>query len=265
MKIQIFQGGLGNQLFEYAFYKYNKKKNPKLKYIFLEGNSHNGFELTKWFNAELEPASLLWQIIFRFLYWCRYHNINLFNCISTEKDYPIQNKTFIMGYWQDKRYLTSDFIKFRNLTLSDKNKKILNEILSTNSVALHVRRGDYLLPQYKTIYGNICTTEYYEKAIHIIKREISNPTFYIFSDDIDWVKNNLPLEDACYIDWNTGNQSIYDMYLMTNAKAHIIANSTFSYWGAMLSKSSLITIYPKKWFNSKFAVPNIFPQNWIGL
>ena len=119
--------------------------------------------------------------------------------------------------------------------------------------------------QMEYFLDNICTTEYYNKAVHIIKKEISNPTFYIFSDDIEWVKNNLPLENACYIDWNTGNQSIYDMYLMTNAKAHIIANSTFSYWGAMLSKSSLITIYPKKWFNSKFAVPNIFPQNWIGL
>ena len=108
---------------------------------------------------------------------------------------------------------------------------------------------------------------YYDKAISIIREKIIDPQFFVFSDDIDWARNNLSIEDAHYIDWNNGDDSIFDMYLMSQAKMNIIANSTFSFWGAYLNKNSPLVVYPKKWFNNDCGVkvPDIFPNTWIGI
>ena len=94
---------------------------------------------------------------------------------------------------------------------------------------------------------------------------MESPKFYVFSDDIAWVKNNLKLKNEVFVDWNIGKDSIYDMYLMSQAKANVIANSTFSYWGAYLNEKTRIVVYPKKWFASKFIAPNIFPDDWFGI
>ena len=107
--------------------------------------------------------------------------------------------------------------------------------------------------------------EYYQKAINIVKKEFHDPFFFIFSDDIEWVKENLKLDtnNVLFIDWNKGNDSVYDMFLMSKAKANIIANSTFSFWGAFLNEESKITVCPRKWFNQGFKDPDIIPESWI--
>ena len=172
---------------------------------------------------------------------------------------------FIEGYWQDKKYLDDGLIKFSKLDISQKNADVIGLMEKSDSVAIHVRRGDYLLPPYNNIYGNVCTGEYYSKAIDIVNGAISNPQYFVFSDDIEWVKKKLSLSDAIYVDWNKGADSIFDMYLMSNAKVNIIANSSFSFWGASLNNKKQMVIYPKKWYNSGYNTPDIFPTNWLGI
>ena len=84
------------------------------------------------------------------------------------------------------------------------------------------------------IFGNICTQKYYHDAIRIITEKVNDAVFYVFSDDISWVQTHLDIPNAVYVNWNTGESSIYDMYLMSSCKYNIIANSTFSYWAGTI-------------------------------
>ena len=89
---------------------------------------------------------------------------------------------------------------------------------------------------------------------------------FVFSDDIPWCKSNLNIHDAVFVDWNTGEDSYIDMYLMKHTKANIIANSTFSYWGAYFNANHPLVIYPKKWkYSESEEALDIFPDNWIGM
>lgn len=120
-------------------------------------------------------------------------------------------------------------------------------------------------PANKPIYGGICTLDYYKKAIEIAKQRFSHPVFFVFSNDIDWVKANLDVVDAIFITNNQGKNSYLDLYLMTFCKGAIIANSSFSYWGSMLNAQYKdFVIYPKKWWNT-IKIPDIFPDSWIGI
>ena len=129
----------------------------------------------------------------------------------------------------------------------------MNDLLSSDgSVGIHIRRGDYLN---HPVYKDICTYEYYAKAIALIQEKIKNPVFYIFSNDILWCKNNIEkLISGCkvvYVDWNKGEDSYCDMQLLMACKTLIIANSSFSWWAAYLNARNPWVIAPKKWKNKR--------------
>lgn len=130
--------------------------------------------------------------------------------------------------------------------IDERNKKIADRMSSENSVSLHIRRGDYLnIPQYA-----VCDEDYYTKAIEHIKLSVSSPKFYIFSDDPEWCKQFIDGFDVEYeiISHNTGVDSYKDMYLMTQCRHNIIANSTFSWWGAWLNNNTdKIVVGPHPW------------------
>lgn len=265
MKIIVFQGGLGNQLFQYAFYRFMEQNGYKdsLRYIFV-GNAHNGMEVDKYFETTLRPAGKLWNCLWWLSDKLLKRGYKVFT--SYENDADPMVKLFVVGYWQNRRYLVSDFVHFAPLQIDARNHDVLEQIARCDSVSLHVRRGDYTLPYYHRIYGNICTLEYYQKAINTVCQQIPKARFFVFSDDIDWVRNNLPLEQAIYVEWNSGEKSVLDMFLMSHCKANIIANSSFSYWGAYLNvNENPLVVYPRKWFNSVFTAPDIFPERWVGL
>lgn len=265
MKIIIFQGGLGNQIFEYAFYQYVKAHIDSDVYVYVRGKCHNGFELTKWFDTDIKYAKGFRFLLFRLKEYLRYKG-KIKNPWLEESRFMVDSPALCYdGYWQDRKYFTKDFIRFKEFPLSERNQKILEIIKSTQSVSIHVRRGDYLLPQYKKKYSGVCTRVYYVEAINIVKSICDDPRFFIFSDDIDWVKEHLPLDNASYIDWNSGSNSIYDMYLMSKCKINIIANSTFSFWAAYLNTNGKMVIAPKKWFGDGFPTPNIIPDTWMRL
>lgn len=263
MKIVVLKCGVGNQLFQYHLYQYLKQKGHKVYYKDETQwhMAHYGLELDKYFDVKIEKWPWLVGLVLRLLFrFCR----STYNKLCCDDINFNEKKLIFQGFWQDAKYMhPATKIRFKELPLSAKNKAIISEMEQTESVAIHVRRGDYLKPDCAKTYGGICTPEYYAQALQIVRSTLKAPRFFVFSDDINWCKDNLPIENAQYIDWNTGTDSIYDMYLMSHCKANIIANSTFSYWGAQIGNHALV-VYPKKWFADRPA-PNLFPKDWRGI
>lgn len=266
MKIVHFSSGLGNQVFFYLFSKYLEEHYPKHK-IYGYYNQrwlkkHNGLEVDKVFDITL-PGHTFWSDTVA--WFCRKLNgIGIPGLKTTDNRFS-EKAIYFDGYYQDKKYFADYYkcLKYRDFELDEDNAKILKAVLSTNSVALHIRRGDYLQPQFVPIFGGICTDEYYKKAIDIAENRIDNIHYFVFSNDIEWVKKNLPLSNATYVTSNKGKNSYLDMFLMSHCTACILANSSFSFWGALLNKRTPLVIYPAKWNNEK--TPDLFPDEWIGL
>jgi len=286
-------GGLGNQMFQYAFYEKLRKcyGNDKVKLhigYFKEIRDNKGYELNKVFSIQgggnfhdvitnllddkMDFFSRVRRKIFGFKssYYIEGKDLSYKeNIFSLDKNRDI----YLRGLWQSEKYFSDikdeilEIFKFPIIT-DLKNKKILNSITNSNSVSIHVRRGDYISNStYNEILGNACDSDYYIKAINKIYELIDNPIFYIFSDDINWVKENLGIVKKLkvqYIDWNNGQNSFIDMQLMSLCKNNIIANSTFSWWGAWLNKNeNKVVIAPKRWFLAKKINNDIIPDNWI--
>lgn len=272
MKIMYFTGGLGNQMFEYAFYLYMKKMFPKENFFGLYNKKklgeHYGLEINRWFDVEMPRSTWYSDMIAYGLYVMR-------NIFKIDKWYDADrvvlsnpNAVMLNAFKYNKEYFPNgnDWLKFKIDVsgLSNQNKRVLEEIENSQSVFIHVRRGDYLSPKFKSTFEGICTIEYYKQAMSILKENFDNPRFYVFSDDIEWCKKNLDVESPTFIDWNTGVQSPLDMFLMSHCKGAVIANSTFSFWGAFLGNASKVVVYPKKWINGQ-PTPNIFMNNWNGI
>jgi hypothetical protein len=141
----------------------------------------------------------------------------------------------------------------------------LKNINTTTSVSIHIRRGDYLSSKFVDGFSNICTIDYYNRSIDKIKSNLDLPVFFVFSDDQEWVKQNIIIKNAFYLNHNIGKNSWQDMYLMSKCKHNIIANSSFSWWGAWLnSNNQKIVIAPKKWWND-FKQDDVVPETWVRL
>lgn len=178
----------------------------------------------------------------------------------------------ISGFFQSEKYfkdIRKTIIRdFRLIEkLNDENKKILEKINSTESISVHFRRGDYLKSRVANVFGS-CSEEYYQKAIDEIASKIDKtPTIFIFSDDITWVKENIKFKyETVYVDINSGKQGYFDLELMKNCKHNIIANSSFSWWGAWLNENkNKIVVAPKIWLKTLDYDYDIIPTDWIRL
>lgn len=148
---------------------------------------------------------------------------------------------------------------------NNKLMEVAGMMRKLNSVSVHIRRGDYLTENNRNNYGNICTEQYYRYAMKSITESTGECVFYFFSNDMNWVKEYFKMENAIYIESNMfeNYQDWYDMYLMSQCKHNIIANSTFSWWGAWLNQNlNKIVIAPKKWIN-RYDYTDIYPNDWI--
>lgn len=177
--------------------------------------------------------------------------------------------TYLVGDWQNANYFESaaatiraDFA-FPAIEPGSLNADILAQIYASAAVAVHVRRGDYLLAG---IHSPV-SPDYYKKALHLISSKVTNPKFFIFSDDIAWCRTNLGLADACFVEHNTGTNNYRDMQLMSSCKHNIIANSSFSWWGAWLNNNpDKIVIAPGMWMPKQGVESSrIVPPSWITL
>lgn len=268
MKFLVFGGGLGNQIFEYAYYKYLQSKFPKQRFYGfykLRLKGHNGLEIDKRFKVTLPTSNWFSNSCVYFLYLIRKIIPNL-KIFDLNIDVFNENAILHNALKIDKKIIPSDnnWLQFKleeNL-LNEENRNVLNSIRNNNSCFIHVRRGDYVTGIWKSHYEGCCPIEYYEKAIYNIQQKSKDIRFYCFSDDINWMKQNLPIpENAVYVNWNKGEDSFIDMFLMSQCKNVIMANSTFSYWATILGVEKNIVYYPQKWINGK--MPDIFYSNWI--
>jgi hypothetical protein len=145
---------------------------------------------------------------------------------------------------------------------------MMNRIEESCSVCIHVRRGDYWNEPHVNERFGVCPIEYYDEGIRLMKQRLSKPTFFVFSDDLDWARGNLKPDAPCiFVDCNKNISGVHDMRLMMACKHFIIANSTFSWWGAWLSTSpDKIVISPENWYKSNWLpMHDLMPQDWIRL
>jgi len=287
MDVIVFFNGLGNQMSQYAFFLRKKAINSSTEYINI-CKEHNGLELNRIFNLNIKSTikeRLLFFIfkslivkklkIFRFVM----KNLRIkadiidenFN-YSFRKEFlqPSEILSFYYGGWPSEKYFIDVKEQVVNAFIFPKfedaeNLKCEGIIKSNESVAIHIRRGDYLTAENIELFGRVCTKEYFEKAISLIEQKIEDPHFYIFSNDIPWVQANLKFKKYTIIDFNSGKNSWKDMALMSKCKHNIISNSTFSWWGAYLnSNPGKIVISPSKYLNNDIKT-DFYPENWTRL
>lgn len=278
MKIVKFQGGLGNQMFQYALYERLKLLDKRVYAdisFYTTTKSHNGYELENIFKIDIyKKYNFIKEKVFQnkkiMKKIRKFYKSKVINQNDVFYDECILEKYIIFdGYWQSEKFFKDIESTIRRIftfpeIIETENIEIKNKIESTNSVAIHIRRGDYIE---NTILSSLASVKYYEDAIEYIKNEIKNPIFFIFSDDIKWCKENLKIkEQVYYIDWNKGKNSYRDMQLMSLCKHNIIPNSSFSWWGAWLNKNlDKIVIAPEVWFRKEtnYRYEDIVPENWI--
>lgn len=286
MNIVRIVGGLGNQMFQYAFYRALKEKNTDTVGLDLTPfqwyNLHNGYELDrlfginegsveqKYIDSMRDEKKDIINKVRRKLLGRKKSHYRETKIAFNEEVFKLRN-TFFDGYWQSEKYfkeienIIREEFTFK-IPLDEKNFALVEEIKNCNSVSLHVRRGDYITnKEVNKLYGNVCTLDYYRKAIEYINSRVENPKFYVFSNDLKWVKENLDIPNAVYIDWNTKEDSYKDMQLMSCCRHNIVANSSFSWWGAWLNTNKdKIVVSPDRWFNDEQVGTNdIIPEEWI--
>lgn len=282
MIIVNLSGGLGNQLFQYAFgrmvaSKYNHELKLDGNYYFSEvckkSEVPRSYLLDK-FNIKANLASIqevnkinpLWKKIIRKI---KYKiNISSNPSIYSGKEFNEKDNQYYIGFWQNEKYFKtiSSLIK-KEITLKERmslvSEDFSNKIDSNNSVSIHVRRTDILNPE--NIYNGICDINYYHKAISLIKEKVNNPVFFVFSDDIEWCKNNLKFIDNTIFVSNSETKDFEELILMSKCKHNIIANSSFSWWGAWLNENqNKIVIAPSKWvLRGETNFKDIIPSSWM--
>lgn len=298
MIIVQLKGGLGNQMFQYAFGRSLALQNNTSLAFDLSSLSNNAdnsrttnrsFELSDVFNVNSTEASVA---ELKKIKPILYRAVNVFAIklglkgIQKSK-YFIENKFFfdpnikkvgkdcyLSGYWQSPKYfdvvesLIHDEFTFHR-KLDYENLGIESQIRGVNAVSIHIRRTDFQNLVSNSIHG-ICSLEYYGEAVKFISTKLANPHFFVFSDDINWAKENLNLPYQCtFISGNSGSKSYIDMQLMSACKHNIIANSSFSWWGAWLNDNpEKIVIAPKNWFANKHLnnqTADLIPDTWVRL
>jgi hypothetical protein len=182
----------------------------------------------------------------------------------------LPDNSYLSGLWQTEKYFKDceEIIRTEftfKQPLNKKNSELSETIRRKNSVSIHIRRGDYIYNSEEYKIHGLCSIDYYKKAVECIANKAGELTLFIFSDDIEWVKNNLKFDFPIIFVDNNVDDIHEDLRLMSLCKHNIIANSTFSWWGAWLNNNKeKIVIAPKKWFNEFEAdTKDIYPDSWM--
>ncbi|WP_020604054.1 alpha-1,2-fucosyltransferase [Spirosoma spitsbergense] len=284
MVVVELMGGLGNQMFQYAFGMQlaHQRQDTLTVSTFLLSNkllanlrnyTYRPFELCIFGidKPKASPFNLLRALL----------PFDLNTSLLRETDDPeavipaASARIVCVGYWQSEHY-------FEEVTVHVREKFIFRQPFNSftsrlannlngipNSVFVHIRRGDYVTNKGANAHHGLCDRTYYERAVTFMREHLENPLFFIFSDDLEWVSQELGpiLEPATYVGGNQKNDSWQDMYLMSLCRHAIVANSSFSWWGAWLSPhASKIVVAPKEWFGKPLLpvkTNDLIPNSWI--
>jgi len=281
MIIVRLNGGLGNQLFQYAAARRLSLKLAvplKLDLAAFEGDKLRVFELDA-FNIEASIASRdevdkfgsvgIFQKIKR--------KLGFETAIIKEKYYHFDPQilnaldgSYLEGYWQSYRYFEDQSaVISRDLTmkksLSGENKTMSARMNSVDSSCLHIRRGDYVSNQQTNQFHGTCSLAYYQQAVGQLVDKVNEAEIFVFSDDIPWAKENLVFDlPMTFVDHNSAKNAYEDLRLMTACKYFVIANSSFSWWGAWLAQYNTKEVYaPKLWFaDQTINTQDLIPPGW---
>lgn len=285
MIISIIQGGLGNQMFQYACgLCISHQYSCPLRLVSMNplSGTKRRFELNIFdFDNKIDSSDYLHKYGYRTRKIPRllqrfFLNKGIIDTgihiqrsqlesipeIDSKKGYLI-----LEGYWQNEKYFFNVSNEIRNIfsftDVDDTNQRIASQIHSEESVSIHVRRTDFINHRRSSRKHDVVPLGYYADAVKLIKSKYLNPKFFVFSDDINWVKENMNFlpRNSVYVSHNKEKKSYMDMYLMSLCKSNIIANSSFSWWGAWLGGSKLLRIAPKKWTN-KIDTKDVVPVSW---
>ncbi len=285
-------GGLGNQMFQYATGFALARQNEQSHYLdisdFDDYRLHQGYELEQVFSitSKLADASqvrallgwragklarkVLGKRILKGLRGSAYVVEPHFNYWAGLPKFF--GDLYMSGYWQSERYFLEEVESIRTeftfkKPLMGYNAQLAHTMSNTTSVSLHVRRGDYLSNPRNHGLMHVAEPAYYHLGISHIANRVIAPEFYVFSDDIAWAQENIRLEYPCtYVSHNSQADSFLDLQLMSRCQHHIIANSTFSWWGAWLNPNvNKIVVAPKLWFRNGTPDQDLIPGHWTRL
>lgn len=271
--------GLGNQLFQYAYIRALQLRNHEAVRLCVLPDQKGDRTIRHYSLDKLMITIPRGRVFEKFaLYMERYKIIKKAVCFIAEKskkfgfieeksvrykDYlkDLKGNNYISGWFQNEKYF-NDFAEIIRKEICPRKKirisKELREILQNkNTVSVHIRRGDFAQGD------NMLGMEYYERAFAVIEEQLEDAFYVFFSDDLPWVRENMHVTgNAYYVNKNGELEDYEELFIMSRCQHHIIANSTFSWWGAWLDrKESKIVIGPKQWFvRNKL---NIMPDTWI--
>lgn len=267
MVIVKLMGGLGNQLFQYALGRNLAQRNNdelKLDISYFEDNALRKYRLG---NFQIKEDFATTDEVTK--------TEKIFEPDLSFHGDILQRlgDIHLIGYWQSEKYFRSigDLIRLEFVLkneISLESRTILNQITNFPAVAIHVRRGDYVTNQVTNAYLGLCSLDYYAQAVKKLKKSFANLRFFIFTDDPNWVASVPFFQDLSpTIVVNNLEKEWEDLYLMSQCKYFVIANSSFSWWGAWLSPQKNKVVYaPSKWFKNPDANSiDIVPVTWYRL
>ena len=217
--------------------------------------------LAKWLKTAAQPFLTPWFSYVEDQY-----------CGFQPQVFASRGHVYMAGTWASANYFEeySDAIR-RQFTLAqtpdEENQRMLDKIASQNAIGVHVRRGDYVsVPETSQRHG-LCGLDYYQRAFQYLTDHVSNPAVFIFSDDPAWVRENLCFPcPTTFVTHNVGNKNYLDLQLMAACRHFIIANSTFSWWGAWLSAADgKIVVAPKRWTVDPKGTDDPVLSHWVRL
>lgn len=283
------KGGLGNQMFQYATARHLADKNRtslKLDLTSFARNPLRSYRLDR-YNIAASPASL--PELLRFgaglpkrirrtlravsdrLPGNRWHWI-----VEQDRHYDpwlldLRGNVYLEGTWQSRKYFegASSLIR-QELKLKEapslQTQRVAEKINQTESASLHIRRGDYVSDATTNKKHGLCGPDYYERAMYWIAQQIARPHFFVFSDEPAWTRDNLCSDfSMTFVSHNGPERDHEDLHLLSLCQHHIIANSTFSWWGAWLCENNdKIVVAPRQWFRgvSEFDLDDLIPPDW---
>ena len=285
----IINGGLGNQLFQYAAGVYFAQAWQAKLRLYTPGDEGWTREYPRPYRLavfnlpqQARPSGLLARVVrsqrydrlpggrllLRILSGASVINEKDTHAFTPADQFPAPGRNvWMLGYWQAAGYaqMVADVLR-QHLTYTTpatgRNEELLRQIAGQpNAVSLHIRRGDYQL-----VGGGhlLLPMNYYHLAIARLREQIPNPHFYVFSDDVAWARANLPTDyPTTFVDHNDQHHGFEDLRLMSACRHHIIANSSFSWWGAWLSKPDQgLTLAPAPWVPGRPVKPALYPPGW---
>jgi hypothetical protein len=291
MIIVKIMDGLGNQMFQYALAKVFQWRGADVRIdtsLYHKKQIHMGYELDRIFCTDIPEASPSeisrlagpihtphFKLLKRLL---RRPNLKSTHVLEHQRSPDLRRfmpeifelrDAYLEGYWQSERYFAGfrqqiqELFAFDPVQLGSVNLDLAEQMKGCQSVSIHFRLGDYSIEKKNRKYGGIATDDYYQKAIARIRAKLESPRFFVFSNNIERVKQTFNLDDCVFVSHNTGESSYMDLFLMASCHNNIIANSSFSWWGAYLNRNpDKIVLAPARW-NNKRESPDIWCQDWI--